>query len=248
MTSRACIFPPLIQARKPVHVKVDHRGGVEREHLADDEAADDGDAQGAAQLRSIALRDGNGDAAKHSGHGGHHDGPETQQAGLIDGLLGAIILVAFGLNGEIDHQDGVFLDDADQQDDADQGDHRQLGVHHHQRQQGADTRGGQRGENGDGVDVVLVENAEHDVDGDQRGQDQIRLRVQGGLKGLRGSLEARTNRGWQSEAALQLLDRGDTLSQRSIQRHIEGEGYGGEGTLMGNRKRRDGAVIVREGA
>src|SRR5579864_6365138 len=87
---------------KAVHIKVDHGGGVEREHLADDKAADDGDAQGAAQLRSIAMGDGDGDAAKHSGHGGHHDGPETQQAGLIDGLLGAIILVAFGLDGEVD--------------------------------------------------------------------------------------------------------------------------------------------------
>ena len=41
-----------------------------------------------------------------------------------------------------------------------------------QRQDRADAGRGQRGENGDGMDVAFVENAEHDVDGDQRGEDQ----------------------------------------------------------------------------
>ena len=36
--------------------------------------------------------------------------------------VGRLALVAFGLEGEIDHHDGVLLDDADEQDDADERD------------------------------------------------------------------------------------------------------------------------------
>ena len=41
-----------------------------------------------------------------------------------------------------------------------------------------------------GMDVALVEHAEHDVDGDQRGQDQDRLVGQAVAELLRRSLEA----------------------------------------------------------
>ena len=44
-----------------------------------------------------------------------------------------------------------------------------------QRQQRADARRGQRGKDRDRVDVALVEHSQHDVDRDQRGQDQQRL-------------------------------------------------------------------------
>jgi hypothetical protein len=46
--------------------------------------------------------------------------------------------------GEIDHHDGVLLDDADQQDDADQRDDAELGVGEHERQQRAHAGRGQR--------------------------------------------------------------------------------------------------------
>ena len=48
----------------------------------------------------------------------------------------------------------------------------------HERQQCADAGGGQRGNDRDGVDVALVEHAEHDVDGDERGEDQDAARWQ----------------------------------------------------------------------
>ena len=57
--------------------------------------------------------------AEHRGHGRHHDRPEAQQAGLIDRLARRLALVALGLEREVDHHDGVLLDDADQQNDAD---------------------------------------------------------------------------------------------------------------------------------
>ena len=88
-----------------------------------------------------------------------------------------------------------FLHDADEQDDADQRDDAELGVRDHQRQKRAHAGRGQRGDDGDGVDVALVEHAQHDVDGDQRGQDQERLVGQRGLEGRGRALEAGVD-GW----------------------------------------------------
>ena len=53
--------------------------------------------------------------------------------------------------------------------------HVQLGAAQQQRQQRADAGRGKRGEDRDRVDVAFVEDAQHDVDGDQRRQDQQRL-------------------------------------------------------------------------
>ena len=83
-------------------------------------------------------------------------------------------MLAFGFEGEVDHHDAVFLDDADQQDDADDGDDAELLAKENQRQKSADAGGRQRGKNGDGMDEAFVQDAEDDVDGDERGQDQQR--------------------------------------------------------------------------
>jgi len=40
--------------RQPIKSQVNHRRGVQRQQLAEDEAADDGDAEGAAQFRTDA--------------------------------------------------------------------------------------------------------------------------------------------------------------------------------------------------
>ena len=53
-----------------------------------------------------------------------------------------------------------------------------------QREDRADARRGQGGQDRDRVDEALVEHAEDDVDGDERGQDQERLVGQRGLEGL----------------------------------------------------------------
>ena len=73
-----------------------------------------------------------------------------------------------------------------------------------QRKQSAHAGRGQRGDDGDGVDVALVEHAEHDVDGDERGEDEQRLVGQRGLKCGRRSLEAGVDAGRHADA---LLDR-----------------------------------------
>ena len=46
---------------------------------------------------------------------------------------------------------------------------------HHQRQQRADSGRRQRRENGERMDEALIKHAEHDIDGDDRGQDQEQL-------------------------------------------------------------------------
>ena len=88
-----------------------------------------------------------------------------------------------------------FLHDADEQDDADERDDAEVHVEEHEREHGADAGGGQRGENGDGMDVALVEHAEHDVDGDERGEDEERLVGERGFKGRGCALEAGVDAG-----------------------------------------------------
>ena len=71
---------------------------------------------------------------------------------------------ALGFEGEIDHHDGVLLDDADQHDDSDERVDIELVVKDQQRGQRAQSGGGQTRENRDGVDEALVENPQHHVD------------------------------------------------------------------------------------
>ena len=80
-----------------VEVKVDHRRGVEREYLAEDEPAHDGNAERTAQLAAVAEADRERQGAKQRRAGGHHDGAEAQQAGLKDRLLRREALGALGV-------------------------------------------------------------------------------------------------------------------------------------------------------
>ena len=125
---RAQCFPTARPSAETIHIKVDNGGGVEREHLAHHQTSDDGDTQRPAKFGAVPSTDGDGKAAKHRSHRGHHDGSEAQETRLINRFFGIIALVALGIDGEIDHQDRVFLHDTDQQDDADKGDNAEFGV------------------------------------------------------------------------------------------------------------------------
>ena len=67
-----------------------------------------------------------GDCSQDCRKRGHHDGAEPHQTGTQDRLLRRQSLGALDLQCEIDHQDRVLLDDADQQDHADQRDDAEL--------------------------------------------------------------------------------------------------------------------------
>src|SRR6267378_2832574 len=72
------------------------------------------------------------------------------EAGLIDGVLRGLPFLHFGLDGEIDHQDGVLFDDADEKNDADDGDHGKFDTGEAESEKRADTGGRNGGKNGDG--------------------------------------------------------------------------------------------------
>ena len=127
-------------------------------------------------------------------------GAEAEKAGLVDGLFGFHSLIAFGFEGEVDHHDGVLLDDSDEQNDADEGDDRKIDVEDEQGEDSADASGREGRENRDGVDVAFVQHAENDVDDDQCRKDED------GLIGDRGFTEA--------EAVADLIA-AETVAQRS---------------------------------
>ncbi len=188
---------------------VDDGCGVEGEDLAEEQAADHGDAERAAQLGAEAAAQGQRQSAEQRRHGGHHDGAEAQQAGFEDGLGGILAVLALGFEGEVDDHDAVLLDDADEQNDADDGDDTEVLVEEHEREQRADTGRGERGENGNGVDEALVENAEHDVDGDQRGENEEGFIGERVAEGGGGSLERGLQAGREMQLVGGLVDVGD---------------------------------------
>jgi len=68
-------------------------------------------------------------------HGGHHDGTESQQAGIVDRIRRILPVLTLALHGEVDHHDSIFLYDADQQDDSDDGDDVEVLPEEDERQQ-----------------------------------------------------------------------------------------------------------------
>src|ERR1700694_6184062 len=94
---------------------VNHRRSVQREHLTHEQPANHGDAQRPSKLRTNAGAKRQWQTAKKRGHGGHHDGPETKQARLVNGVSGTFSVVALRFERKVDHHNSVFLDDADQQ-------------------------------------------------------------------------------------------------------------------------------------
>jgi hypothetical protein len=64
------------------------------------------------------------------------------------------------------------------------------------------------------MDEALIQNAEHNIGGKDRGQDQDALPAQRVLEYLRGALEASRDRRRQALLARQILDRIDRLAER----------------------------------
>src|SRR5215470_1787953 len=143
-----------------VEVEIDHRSDVQRQQLGYEKAADYRNAKRLPQFGTGAGAERDRQRAEDRREARHHDGPEPQQAGLPYRFLGGESY-STALEGEIDHHDGVFLDDADQHHDADHGDDREIHLEHDQHDQRADTRRRQAGDDGDRVDEALIEDAEH---------------------------------------------------------------------------------------
>jgi hypothetical protein len=189
---------------QPVEIEIDHRGGVKREKLADDESADDGKAERPADFRAGPGAEHQRQAPEQRRHGCHHDWPEAQQAGLIDRLCRCEALLALRDQCEINHHDGVLLDDTDQKDDGDQA---QLEAACLEGEQGAETRRRQGGQDRDRVNVAFVEHAQNDVHRDDCCKDEQRQGRKRILESLGGALECRDHAGGLVEVNLGLPDR-----------------------------------------
>ena len=183
--------------------------------------------------------------AEQRGERRHHDGPEAQQRRLDDGIARRQAARALGLEREVDHHDGVLLDDAHQQDDADQRHERQIEPGEHQRQHRADAGRRQRGQDRERVDEALVEHAEHDVDGDDGGEDQPRLAARASCENSPASPKKLpvTDDGMPIllRAALRC---GNGVAQRRAGREIEADRHGRELVLVadGERRRRVASI------
>ncbi len=111
---------------QPVEEEIDHRRGVQGQHWLRIRPPTMVMPRGRRSSEPVPVPSASGTAAEQRGHGGHHDGAEAQQAGLVDGVQRRHALFALRVEREIDHHDGVLLHDADQQDDADQRDDAEI--------------------------------------------------------------------------------------------------------------------------
>ena len=84
----------------------------------------------------------------------------------------ALPLGPLGRQREVDHHDRVLLHDPDEQDDADERDDAEIHPADQEGQHGPEAGGRQGREDRDGMDVALVQDSQHDVDGRQRHRDE----------------------------------------------------------------------------
>ena len=177
LTAAAAAAAAMIAQPGPqsIKVQINDRRRVQRQYLTEDEAADDGNSERPTKFAAVAEADGERQRTEQGRIGGHHDRPEAQEARLENRLRRGKAATALSFQRKVDHHDGIFLDEADEQDDADQTDDAEFGVTDHQRQHRANAGRWQRRKYRDRMDVALVEYPEHDVDRDQRRQDQIGL-------------------------------------------------------------------------
>ena len=164
-----------------------------------------------------------GKTTEESGHGGHHDGAETKQAGLVDGFFRTLAALPFRDKGEVNHHDGVLLHDADEQDDADHGDDTEIGLGDQEGNESTDAGRGKGRENGQGMDEALIEHPEHDIDGNKSESNKVRLGGEGCLEGLSGALEATADGGGHTDLNANLFDGRGGVAQRGAGRQVEAE-------------------------
>ena len=225
-TARDLRFPSQSKrpaARKAIEIEIDHRRDEQRDHLREQQAADHREAQRLAQFGTRAQAHGDGQRAHQRRRGGHHDRAETQQAGGADRFVRRHAAVALRIEREVDHHDGVFLDDADQHQDADHGDDRKIHVEQPQHRQRADRSRGQAGQNGERVDIAFIQHAQQHIDHQQRGGDQHDLAGLRRLECRRVAAVAGEYAHRHIELALELLDAPGGIAQRRAGREIEGD-------------------------
>ncbi len=231
-----------------VEGEVDDGRRVERQELGKDESSDDRDAEGPPQLGPDSGAQRERHAGEQRRHRRHQDRAQAQEARLVDRVGRLLLLLALGVEREVDHHDRVLLDDPDEQDDADERDDGEVRPADHQREKRPHRGGGERREDRDRMDVALVQHAEQDVDRDDGRQDQEDLVGQRRPERLGGPLEARLDARRHSQLLLGPLDRADRLPERRAGREVEGEGDDRELSLVVHGEGSVGCLQLRERA
>ena len=190
---------------KTLEVEIDHRRQVQRQKLRGHQAADDREPERPPRLGARADAERDRQRAHQRGERRHHDRAKANDAGVDDRVLG-VLAFALLFEREVDHHDRVLLDDADQHDQADAAVEIELLAEHDQRQQRAEHRGRQARKNRQRMDEALVEDAEHEIDHEDREQQQHAHALHGILERLRGALERGRNRVRHLEVAHGVLD------------------------------------------
>src|SRR2546423_5781666 len=79
--SRAPAASPLAEA---IHIQINHRSSIKGQELGEQQSSNYRNSQRPAQFGAGATLNRQRQSAKQRSKGGHHDGPEAQQAGLIN--------------------------------------------------------------------------------------------------------------------------------------------------------------------
>ena len=164
-----------------------------------------------------------GKRAEYRGESRHQDRPEPQKAGLIDRLARRKPFRALGVKREVDHHDRVLLHDADQQDDADDRDDIEFMARSHQGEERADAGGRQSREDRDRMNEALVENTEHDIHRDHRGDDQEKLIGRRRAESRGGALEGGDEAIGKPDRLPGIFDRPYGGAERDARSDIEGD-------------------------
>ena len=155
-----------------VEYEINHGRCVKGEQLADDKASADRDAERPAQFSSDPVAQGKRKRTQQGGEGGHQDRPKTQKTSLGNGISGALSFMPLSLKCEVDHHDRVLLHDADEQQDPDAGDHIEFASKEDQCKYGSYASRRQGREDGERMDVALVQDAKSEVDGGEGANEQ----------------------------------------------------------------------------
>src|SRR4029079_906188 len=235
---------PAVQS---VEQQIDHRRRVEREHLRDQQSANDGDTERAPKLGAGAYGDHQRQCTEHGGHRGHQDRAETGEAGVVNRPFRRETEPPFAVEREVHHHDAVLLHDADEENNADEGNDREFRAKQLQRKQRTETGRRQRGNDGQRVGKTLIESAEHDVDSDQPCDQQKRLCAGGLFEGPDVAGKIGVDDVGQMEIDDGFFDSRGGILDRGIGCQVVRDGYRGELTLVIDCERNIAALDARYG-
>src|SRR5690606_22080711 len=122
-----------------IEEQVDHGRAVQGQHLAEQQAANNGQAQRLAHFGAFGSAQQQRQGAEYCGQRGHQNGPETLQASAADRVFRTQTFSALQLQRQVDHQNGVLLDHANQQEQPEQRNEAELPAGQLNGQQGADS-------------------------------------------------------------------------------------------------------------